>query len=941
MHIDGANIIIFVHVMDSTSSNSEKVAFFRSLFDGRNDVFAKRFENSKTGKKGYSPCCENQWKRGVCSLAKGWKCLSCPNRKFQPYSEDIVRWHLRGFDSQNKPFELGVYPMDVDETVAFAVIDFDKSTWRRDTLAVAKKVREVDLPVAIERSRSGKGAHIWFFFSERISAKSVRAALSYILTLTLEAHPEISLDSYDRIIPNQGTLPKGGFGNLIALPLQAAARKIDNSVFVNDDWVAYKDQWKFLASVRRIEKHEIFRLIDRSKAEHRTVVEMGYPIRDEMQPWTSYLPLWSAGASNRDGAEVPGKSIDVVLANRIYVSQEKLTDEIRGRLIRAASFVNPEFHKIERMKRSVYGTPRIISRALNGEKYLELPRGCLDEVNRILSEGGFTARIEDKRYSGIPLDVTFHGNLRPIQEAAIGTIQKYDNGILAAGTAFGKTIVAINMIARRKVNTLVLVNRRQLQAQWISKIAAFLGIDEKSIGKIGGGADRWTGNVDVALIQSLSRKGHVDSRIKEYGQIIVDECHAVGAESFEALLDAAPCRYILGLSATVVRNDGHDPLVIMQLGPIRYKVDAKLLATSAPFAHTVYVRQTSFRMRHLREDVEFNYADMIKELTSDNVRNQLIADDVVAAVAEGRSPVILTDRKEQVHIFENLLSGRVKHVVVMTGGMGIKVSRAKLEELKSIKDSEERVVISTGSYIGEGFDDSRMDTLFLATPVSWKGRLTQYAGRLHRLQDGKKEVRIYDYLDSNIAVCEKMFEKRRTGYDAIGYTIMVPKGATEGWPADVVLPVEPRWNERFSTSVRRLCRDGVDVALADLFLRATLSLSGDDDDRCRINSKGAVLRFFQKRLNTLNGQMGQFKEGVRLPISCGINPHIEVDLWNDEKKFAVMLDSREELSDVELYRIARYEDALLHKTGIKVFRFLVEDVCERLHDVLHQITHLL
>ena len=927
--------------MDSTSSNSEKVAFFHSLFNGRNDVFAKRFENSKTGKKGYSPCCENQWKRGVCSLAKGWKCSSCPNRKFVQYSEEVVRWHLRGFDSQNKLFEVGVYPMDANETVAFAVIDFDKSTWRRDTLAVVKMVREVGLPVAIERSRSGRGAHIWFFFSERISAKIVRAALSYILTLTLESHPEISLDSYDRIIPNQGTLPKGGFGNLIALPLQTAARKIDNSVFVNDDWVPYKDQWKFLASVRRIEKREILRLVDRSKIEHRSFVEIGLQTRDETQPWVPYLPLWSVGASNEEGVETHRKPIDVVLANRIYVSQEKLTDEMRGGLIRAASFVNPEFHKTERMKRSVYGIPRIIARALNGEKYLELPRGCLDVVNQILSEGGFSACIEDKRYSGVPLDVTFQGCLRPLQEAAIGAIQKYDNGILAAGTAFGKTIVAINMIARRKVNTLVLVNRRQLQTQWISKIAAFLNIEEKSVGKIGGGADRWTGSIDVALIQSLSRKGHVDSRVKEYGQIIVDECHAVGAESFEALIDAAPCKYILGLSATVMRNDGHDPLVIMQLGPIRYKVDAKLLANSAPFAHTVYVRQTSFRMRHLCEDVDFNYADMIKELTSNDVRNRLIADDVVAAVAEGRSPVILTDRKEQVRILENLLSGRVKHVVVMTGGMGIKVSRSKLEELKSIEDSEERVIISTGSYIGEGFDDSRMDTLFLATPVSWKGRLTQYAGRLHRLHEGKKEVRIYDYLDSSVAVCEKMFEKRRKGYDAIGYTIMVPKGVSEGWPADVVLPVEPKWNERFSASVRHLCRDGVDVALADLFLRATLTLSENEAETHVMNSKGAVLRFLQKRLNTLNGQTGQFKEGVQLPISCGINPHIEVDLWNEESKLAVMLDRKEDLSDVELYRIARHEDALLHKNGIKVFRFLVGDVCERLHDVLHQITHLL
>ena len=727
--------------MDQFATNAEKVAFFRSMFVGRKNVFARQFESAKTGKKGYSPCCENQWVRGVCGLFKGWKCSDCPNRKFVAYSDEVVRWHLRGFDSDNKPFEMGIYPMDTDETVSFAVIDFDKSSWRRDALAVVQKVREVGLPVALERSWSGKGAHIWFFLSEPMSAKMVRTALSYIITLTLESHPEISLDSYD-----------------------------------------------------------------------------------------------------------------------------------------------------------------------------------------------------DKRFGGIPLDVTFQGELRPKQEIALDAIMKHNCGILAAGTAFGKTIIAIRLIAKRRTNTLVLVNRRQLQIQWISKIAAFLGVEEKSVGKIGGGSNRWTGKIDVALIQSLSRKGYLDPRVKEYGQIIVDECHAVGAGSYETLVDSAPCRYMLGLSATVARNDGHDPLVLMQLGPVRHHVDAKTLAQDAPFAHIVYVRQTGFRLKQvsIEEGNRFNYVDMINEMIADVGRNRLIVEDVLAAVEEGRSPVILTDRKEHVEGLEGLLNGKVAHVLVLTGGMGAKTSREMLEKLRSIPDAEERVVISTGAYIGEGFDDSRLDTLFLATPISWKGRLTQYAGRLHRLHDGKKEVRIYDYYDSNVAVCEKMFEKRRVGYKAIGYEMMIPKGATDGWPSDVLLPVEPKWNERFSESVRRLCRDGVDEALADLFIRVTMSISSDEE-KVRIKSKGEIVRFLQQRLNTIRGGLGRFREYVRLPIACGANPYLEVDLWNEERKVAVLFDSKEKLADILLYRIARNEDVLLQKNGIKVVRLLLEDVCENLDDVLKQI----
>ena len=389
--------------VDKNSSNDEKVNLFRSLFGGRSDVFARHYENAKTGKKGYSPYCENIWMRGLCGLMRGMKCSECPNRKLTPVSDEVIRWHLRGKDGYGKPFEMGAYPMSKDETVTFAVIDFDKLAWRRDALLVVKKIRELGLPVALERSRSGKGAHVWFFFAESTSARMVRAALSYIITLTLEAHPEISLDSYDRIIPNQATLPKGGFGSLVALPLQYEARKIDNSCFVNDDWVAHDDQWAFLSSIHRMSKAEVALLVSRAKNENRSLVELGNSEREEDRPWTFFLPLWSTIALADRPSPVVEKPIEVVLANRVYVSQEFLTDELRSRLIRSASFTNPEFYDAERMRFSVYGKPRVISRALNGGKYLELPRGCLESAVKILKDGGFEAVVCDKRCGGVPL----------------------------------------------------------------------------------------------------------------------------------------------------------------------------------------------------------------------------------------------------------------------------------------------------------------------------------------------------------------------------------------------------------------------------------------------------------------------------------------------------------------------------------------------------------
>ncbi len=930
-------------MMDANSSNAEKIGLFRSLFVGREDVFARRYENAKKGTSGYSPCCRNQWGAG-CVLRRHGKCGDCPVREYVPVSDEIVRWHLRGKDAALKPFVMGCYPMAKDETVRFAVMDFDEAAWRRDTLLVVRKARSLGLPVAVEISRSGRGAHVWLFFQESVAAKRIRAVLTYVMTLVLEEYPEIGLDSYDRIIPNQDTLPKGGFGNLIALPLQAESRTAGRSVFVNDDWVPHHDQWAYLSSVERVAPQVIEELARKAYGEHRMLLTNIRKAADGERPWEFFLPLWSAGEPMNARADLPCiANVQVVLANRVYIEQKNLTPALRCKLIGLASFSNPEFYKKQRMKYSVYGEPRVISRALNGDEYLQLPRGCFESVVKTLKSERINPLVEDKRYAGVPIDVSFTGELRPEQKSAATDLLKTDAGILAAGTAFGKTVVAIHLIAARRVNTLILVSRRQLQLQWIARLSAFLGIPEKEIGHVGGGSKRWTGKIDVVLVQSLSRKGVVDPRVKEYGQIIIDECHAVGAESVEAAIDSAPAKHVLGLSATVERKDGRHPLIMMQCGPIRHRVDPKAQARREPFDHVVHIRPTAFRMPvgGMGEDGSVAYADLCAALSVDTARNRQIVRDVLNAVAEGRSPVVLSDRREQVETLAAALEGQVRHVVVLLGGMGRRQLQAVRERLAVIPADESRVLLATGSFLGEGFDDARLDTLFLALPISWKGRLTQFVGRLHRAYADKKEVRVYDYADLNVAVCAKMYDRRAAGYEAIGYKVVMPLGAAEGWPASVELPVVPHWKETFVGSLRRLCRDGVDEALANLFVFATLQFDLGERIAGRLGAQDAVRKFLLARLDSLAATKGRFRMGERLPIPCGANPFIETDLSYDRDKLVVMLDALESLADPERYRQARHEDLLLQKNGYRVLRFLNEDICSRLDAILDSISLLI
>ena len=754
------------------STEKQKIALFRSLFRGREDVFPRRFESKRTGKSGYQPVCRNEWIRPLCQKPK-IKCGNCENRDFTPLSDVVIRNHLIGndpTDRHRREFVIGVYPMLVDETCWFLTVDFDRETWQEDSRIYLEICETFNVPAVLERSRSGNGGHIWIFFSEPIPAKLARQLGAFMLTQAMESRPEMGFDSYDRFFPSQDTLPRGGFGNLIALPLQAKPREKGNSLFVDENFRPYTEQWSFLSAIRRMNFTEVQSVVD--KAAYRGGV-LGVRFvstdEDDISPW-----LFSPSGRKPEIkiVEPLPDSVDLVLSNQIYIDKEDLPPVLKNKLIRLAAFQNPEFYKAQAMRFPTFDKPRIVHCCEDFPKHIGLPRGCLEDTTELLHSMGIQTRFIDERFGGDRVKSEFTGTLRPEQQAATDALLEHDTGVLAASTAFGKTVVAAYLIAKRSVNTLILVHLKELLYQWIARLNTFLDVSVDDIGQIGGGKRKPTGIIDVATIQSLGRKGVVDDIVAKYGYLIVDECHHISARSFEIVARQCKAKYVTGLSATVTRKDGHHPIIFMNCGPVRYKVDDKKQATARPFSHKVIVRETNFRMPASFEADRYTaIQEIYKALLRSDERNQIIVADVMNAIKNNRFPVILTERKEHLETLKSLLENKIQNLIVMKGGMGKKQRQAALNALESLPDHAEKALLATGRYLGEGFDDERLDTLFLTLPISWRGTLSQYAGRLHRIYDRKKEVVIYDYVDVDVPVLVRMYERRTKGYRSIGYEI--------------------------------------------------------------------------------------------------------------------------------------------------------------------------
>ncbi len=746
------------------SPEREKIALFRALFRGREDVYPKRWVNARTGRSGYAPVCGNEWKPRICGKPR-IKCGACPNQAFLAVTEEAIGAHLRGRQT------MGVYPVLPDGACWFLAADFDGESWRRDAGAFLRACRSKGVLAALERSRSGNGGHVWIFFAEPVPAALARRLGSHLLTEAMEIHPDLGFKSYDRFFPSQDTVPEGGFGNLIALPLQGEPREHGNSVFLDEGLAPYEDQWAFLSQIRRMTVAEATALVEEASRRGR-VVGLRLPLDDEDgEPWTA-LP-----SRRRREPAIAGPLPDrvaAVLGNELYVPRAGLPPGLVDRLVRLAAFQNPEFYQAQAMRRSTFGIPRIVACADLLSHHIALPRGCRPAVEQLLEELGIVLEVRDERSSGLPVDTAFLGELTQEQETAARALLAHETGVLAAATGFGKTVVAASMITSRGVGTLVLVHRRQLMDQWTARLGAFLDLPESAIGRIGGGKRKPGGIVDVGMLQSLERGHVVDDIVAGYGHLVVDECHHLSAVSFEAVARRATARYVLGLSATVTRKDGHHPVIFMQCGPVRFRASARAEARRRPFRHRAIMRPTSFRLPRGMDGERPAIQEIYAALVRDEERNGMIFDDVLTALEAGRSPILLTERKEHARYFAERLGSFARNVLLLQGGMGARQRGEVMQRLEQIPDSEERVLVATGRYVGEGFDDARLDTLFLTMPISWKGTLAQYVGRLHRLHPEKREVAVYDYLDGEVAALRRMAGKRIKGYETLGYTVDQP-----------------------------------------------------------------------------------------------------------------------------------------------------------------------
>ena len=718
-------------------SLEEKVDVFRNLFKGREDVFARRWYSRTSGKSGYQPVCRNEWDRKLCNKKK-FKCTECPNRSFKPLEyEDIYR-HLEGKSPDGQDV-IGAYAILADNTCNFLCADFDDKSCEHGSLPASK----------------------------------ARRLGNAILTEATERYGRMTFKSYDRFFPNQDRLPDGGFGNLIALPLQGKARKERNSVFVDEDFMAYGDQWNYLLEIKRISEATV----DAILTKHEKASELGeLSTTSETKPWETPIP------QKITHNDFPANPV-LIRSNMLYIPLQGFSAKAVNHLKRIASFKNPEFYARQGMRLSTYNIPRIISCTDMEEDYIALPRGCEDAVITLWESNKVAYRIEDKTNHGENITVKFKGELREEQKAAIDNLTTRNNGILNATTAFGKTVTAIGLIAERKVNTLILVHTKALLAQWKSRLEEFLQIDFTEddlpkkrgrkkdfspFGTLDSKGNSLHGKIDIALMQSCLEDSEVKPFVRDYGMLIVDECHHVSAVNFERILKYANACYVYGLTATAIRKDGHQPIIFMQCGPIHYSADAKVQMASQSFTRLLVPRFTSYREL---ADEKSTYVRMVQKMSEDENRNSLIIDDVCEILKEGRSPIILTNLTAHVETLANALTPHCKHVITLVGSESAKEKRLKMEYLQNIPSSEPLVIVATGKYVGEGFDYPRLDTLFLALPVSWKGIVAQYAGRLHREYPGKKEVRVYDYIDIRVPMCNIMYKRRLRGYASVGYQI--------------------------------------------------------------------------------------------------------------------------------------------------------------------------
>ena len=807
--VEGKRVDASVSSINAHSAPERKIQLFRSLFRGRDDVYAHGFVSQKTGKVGYAPAAWNEWT----TLSNGKRVPTPPDqRRCKTLTDQVLLEHFTKRDMRMTNV-VGLYPMSKESKVWFLAIDFDDAGWRDEITATRRICEQHGLTPAMERSRSGDGGHLWLFFTEQVEAAQARCMGDVLLTEASDL-VHITFRSYDRMFPNQDTLPAGGFGNLIALPLQRAARDNGNSVFVDERFEPYPDQWAYLASIRRITPEQVHAIASLASTLEGALGSLN---REEPSMNTSTRKSLASSAPARtkqdanayqqsifdhvDGnhaakqrrtlssSDVP-ETVHIVERNMLVIPKNGMTAPARNAIRRLAAFANPDFYRAQAMRQPVYNKPRIIYRGEETDAAILLPRGCKEPLTTLLSKAGATVTYTEERNAGKRIRAQFTGTLNKQQISAAQALLAHDNGILIAPTGFGKTVIAADLIAKRKTSTLIVLRLSALLSQWRERLEQFLDItatlpprltktgrisrrQRSIIGQIGAGRNEPNGIIDIALAQSLFEQGdvpgdkHVKTLVSNYGMVIFDECHHVASIDTEAIAQAATAKYVYGLTGTLKRDDGMHPIAVMQCGPVRYTVDVKDQMASQHFTRRFIPRFTPVNLDLIEP---YTYHDYLEAACANEERNAMILNDAMNIIDEGRTPLLLTKRIEHAKALADGLRTRgCAHVILLYGADPKKTRQANLDRLAHVPPEESLAVVATGSYIGEGFDQKRLDTLLLAAPVSVEAAVTQYVGRLHRDNDGKREVRVYDYIDATVPMATGMYRKRLKAYLAQGY----------------------------------------------------------------------------------------------------------------------------------------------------------------------------
>ena len=760
---------------------------FFTMFWGRQDVYAQR------GRKGgYFPQCIHRWNYNVCPKQRGEKqfCDNCEYKAWKSLTPDTILNHLLGFKEDGSDV-IGVYPLFPNGTCRFLVFDFDNhekgaaledfanedNEWRDEVDALRKMCIQNGITPLVERSRSGRGAHVWIFFRKPISAALARNFGTMLLDKGSTSVNLKSFHYYDRMYPSQDTA--SSLGNLIALPLQGQALKDGNSAFVDSNWNAYPDQWDILLNhTPRLTPEEVENYILKWQAElaENPEVSLSKTTQTRPKPWKK--------TNQFIRADVIGK-LQIVLGDGIYVDTLNIMPRLQNQIRSMAAFDNPVFYKNKKLGYSNYYNFSSVYLGKDVDGYIRIPRGLLENLTTACDRASIPYDISDHREKGRPIRVSFNGDLRLQQDLAAQALLAYDNGVLSAATAFGKTVVCSYLIAQRKVNTLILLQSKDLQQQWIEELGKFLTIDEEPptyttktgrvkqrkgvIGMISSTKKAPTGIVDVALVGSVYSKGKFNEWINSYGMVIMDECHHAASSTSISVLEKVNARYVYGVSATPKRTDELERIIFMLLGPVRHRFTAKERAMQQGINHYVYPRYTRVVST---EDSRRDINGAFELISSSEVRNTQIVSDVRTCVKRGRTPVVLTRRKDQAKLLYDSLCSDADNVFLLYGDNSDKENLANIRQMKNAPADESLILIATGQKIGEGFDYPRLDTLMLAAPVSSPERLEQYAGRLNRDYVGKEDVIIYDYIDSHIPVFDNMYSKRLRTYKRIGFQVL-------------------------------------------------------------------------------------------------------------------------------------------------------------------------